>query len=125
MSTEEDAARMSLTMPASGVHLYFRRGDKNSSTPIVQEATTAHDGSFATTLPSGAYCMLLSDATVPVPPKEDKHTTVDEACVEREWERCEVTFVVGPEGYREIAYLIQEHCSFAQPCTQYDGPLPP
>jgi hypothetical protein len=125
--SREQIERLPPPRPVAGKEFLVVAGDRINVKRPVARFTTRIDGTFATRLPAGTWCIFEAarrPAGDEAPPVAAPEPGIDEACLAENRRRCDLVLPVTSD-VRAARIVFVERCPqpWAQPC--YHGPMPP
>jgi hypothetical protein len=128
----ERLAEITAPHPSVGVKVYVRKGETNSNSPVIAEATTDSTGNFVLYLLPGTYCITDAERLEPLNPDRYKGDgqyilSASKECLEDWWKQGLTKIEVKDKGISGLEFNYYDRCFTPGdcPCMQYVGPMPP
>lgn len=123
----EQLKRMNSPAPVPQFKLFIKRGTVNSSkAKVYKTVTTDANGNFEVQLPPGNYVFVEESKSKPfVAPKNNATTEWNVNCLRENYAKPDYLLKVSGERKDTITINYHRYCSYAQPCMNYHGSLPP
>lgn len=124
---DETLEKLKTPVPLSSKKLYLKKSRTNArSYKVAASFTSDSSGHFKVQLTPGVYCIVEEYKSKPfILPANDKFSTWDEDCLREEYAKCNFELTVRDHDVKDISLVFHIPCSWAKPCLQYRGPLPP
>ena len=112
--------------PKAGLKLYIPKGNfNNPKEKIIDSIVSDSAGHFKIQLPAGTYSLIEPwKKGKYIVPKDQPYVHYDTACYRKVYHESDYTLVV-KNKMKDVDITFQRSCPWWQPCSQYDGPLPP